>query len=693
MQIYFDELFVGERNRSMGVLSSSLPDDFSRQLAHHLDLPGQPPQGYKVSSYISGTAIGNKYVIARTTTDPDAERGGMVFSHAFVFNKSSVGGIENLRPVIDKLLSRRPAQMQASKRYLHSDPAALAPAPGRFCDMITARPTSVTVLTDSDNYEDLTTRTWARLLPSMRANLQFGISFAPEESHQQGLHIALVPSVTLQRWPPDHRADTIDEAEPAQTASGRHLACTDGGQLANFVDALELTNLNLAEFSLIGHASEVLYAHSISFSGALAALRIVGRIQPSPDKGAKIKTQLMQKVFSDPGSFKPANVLALRNFNWAPFKVGPINPDTLISAFEASFKSSDAEQEKRDIVVSIFDSCTSTEEWRGAGAKAIVNLNDQAALGLAPSIWTILSSNFAIGAEVLHKAPAKLLDQALAKTAIRLQDSVSEPVRQILTDAKYYKAEATLLVLRYAGNYFTALDEVCARDPILFGTIAIESILGEMSAKDVVDAALKLDNITVEAAAAAHIALTPSLLYPHSLAERGVQTLWLKALEASDEAWRIHENPLKIQDNLFSALRSSGVEARLLNHLMGTQLGDWFEFTERADLWGLLQSPARESALAKTAEHWITSYPPSKDSQAFFSPEAQLADAIAAPVNRGLLQTALRKGNLGQALNVFLGNKKLSGSLFEEALSQMYRTGFRFSQDEAKLAGRLGICQ
>ena len=107
MPLVVDEIFVGERDRGMNVLSSSVSDAQSQSLAHYLDLPGQPPQGYVLTSYVSGALIGNSYVVARTSSDPSAERNGMVFSHAIVVAKDDIEAFADLRAIFGHLQKAR----------------------------------------------------------------------------------------------------------------------------------------------------------------------------------------------------------------------------------------------------------------------------------------------------------------------------------------------------------------------------------------------------------------------------------------------------------------------------------------------------------------------------------------------------------------------------------------------------------
>ncbi len=108
MDIVFDEIMVGERNRAHDVLASTLPNDIAQSLAHHLDLPGQLPPGFELQSYVSGFPHEGRYVVAKTSLDQSAARQGMVFSHALVADLGAIGELVDIATVFERLRESRP---------------------------------------------------------------------------------------------------------------------------------------------------------------------------------------------------------------------------------------------------------------------------------------------------------------------------------------------------------------------------------------------------------------------------------------------------------------------------------------------------------------------------------------------------------------------------------------------------------
>lgn len=684
----FEEIFVGERNRAIGLLGSSLPDQQSRRLAHHLDLPGQPPQGFELTTYVSGALIGDSYVITRTSADLQAERSGMVFSHALVIDGKAIGELNDLRSVFQLLCHQRTERQIAASRVVEVGSVSYAPPPGPICDMITTRVESAVVASDPAWFEDLCARIWSRLLPTMRADFKFGMSFDPEEAARQGLHFALVPQSTLPRWPAERRADGIRDDAPARTAAGQYLADADNGRLARFVEDLEIETVRLASFGRLGRAYELSSDVGAPFLDTLNALRLVGLFQPLPAKGLRVKTPLLHRAFEADEPLKIDDMLALRNFDWSPFPKGSVTEKKLVSIFCKTLQAADARGKQIDIVKSALDEAAATQEWRKIGCEALSHLDGVTADALAPAAWELLSRETGRGRSLLETCPSLLFDAAMAKTPPEPSKVPHERLSQTLAESGYFAAEAALLRKRYKNDDLSALHEACGRDRAKFGDSAINIILRALPARDVVRGAETIDDPLVAEMAATHVAEKPSLLQPFDVAQPRIQGIWRLALSKSPEAWQIADTPA-VQRQLFTALSEPGVDAALMARLMETPLGDWFECEDRAKVWDLLDAPAKKSALARTAATWIAVYPGPEGSITYLSPETPLAAAIAEPSLANRLLAALVRGSFDQTVAVFLGNEHISSDLFVQAVTGFRQPRHPLTRHQAERAGQL----
>lgn len=686
MSLIYDEIFVGEKNRAMSILASSLPNSDSNTLAHHLDLPGQPPQGFSLDTYVSGLAIGDYYVISRTSHDPLAKRPGVVFSHAFVFDKKSIEQLDDIQSLFRLLHHKRPSMFDPLQRTAEAKPKLETLPSGLVCDKLTRSPFSTIVTTNSENYEDIVARVWSSLLPSMRPNFRFKLSFDPAEAERENLNIALVPLTILPRWPQDRRIDEFDNQAPASTLAGKSLAAADNGQLFTFVESLDIEEIELAMYGLLGSACEL--SNNVGdFNSSLTALRLIGKLQPDPSKGVEIKIQVAESVILTPGPKNPENILALRNLEWAPFPLTKLSLTNLQERFNQCFQLSGHQEQKQAVIESILEEDQATAEWKKTGESTLVALDEKVAHGLAAAAWEILSNGGVNGEKLLSLVPNKILDKVIAALKnISISSSTSE-LRKTLASYQYFKTEVLLLRKQHDDD-LAALAEACQRDRKLFGDMAIIDILSALSENDKIQAAIDIgDNLVIKAASKS-VADDPSLLFSFNLSDERIQSIWAAALTLTPDAWKIDREITRVQDKIWNTLNENEVKVSLLKALMKTPIGNWSNHKSRTDLWRLLSDESLSDALNQTAAGWIAMLPTTVGN--INTPlEAPLATAIAAQHHQISLLDAFKKCTFDKVIRVFANNELLSSELFFNALISKFDSNHQFSTQEVEHAGQL----
>ena len=315
MEIVFDEILVGERGRAHDVLASTLPDEVARSLAHHLDLPGQLPPGFELQSYVSGFPQGDRYVFARTSLDSRASRQGMVFSHALVCDLDVVQDLCNVAAVFDSLKAARPPVLLATKTTVNPSTMQTRTQPSpALCDLLSTPSDIPAVIIGPSALQDIISVLWPRLLPDLRREFRFRLSFGPEEADISRVHIVAVPSITATAWPQARVVDLSYSTETAKTAAGRFLAGQLNGDVPGFLTALSIKCTSFQRLELCCHALEMSRVEE-DFNKTLAALRLVGSLQPDPTKAKVIKASLLDRVSDHPGPKGVRDFLALRNLD------------------------------------------------------------------------------------------------------------------------------------------------------------------------------------------------------------------------------------------------------------------------------------------------------------------------------------------------------------------------------------------
>ena len=690
MDIAFDEIMVGERGRAHDVLASTLPDEIARSLAHNLDLPGQLPPGFELQNYVSGFPHGDYYVVARTSLDPSAARQGMVFSHALVADLEAISELVDIATVFEQLKSSRPEAPITSKTEVNASESKtrVLPSPA-LCDMLATKSDSPVVIGDPLALEEVISTLWPRLLPGMRREIRFRLSFGPEESDLVNVHIVAVPPVTVTRWPVSRVLELKLGPELPKTAAGRFLSNELKGDLCTFLAELSIDCRTFETLGLASRALEISKAEA-EFEETLAAVRLIGSLQPDPGKGASVKDSLLNRLANHPAPSSVEEFLMLRNLDLAPFPAKSTFLETITERFDHLFEANPGADALSPIAQSAFDPSLSTEDWQNACRVALARLSTAGAHSVAPLVWMMLSIRPKVGRFLLKQVVGVAsMDHALATYIDKATHSNNSELSDELISAGFVQAETITLIKRHDSELIEALKEACERDQNRYGSSAIKHILRLMQPHMLVTAALAVNNQIVMSAAAAAVASSPTLLADLSLRDRQIQKLWLEALKCDGEAWRVRSNVNALRNEVFDCHLKGELASNLLEHLVLSPLGNVLDYPRRADIWRVLPDRSRDACLDSTAVAWTRALPDRVSQADYLAPERELAFALASPKMRQSVKTALERLSFQEILNVFNGNALLPEALFTEVFTTFYRSDRSLSSEELDRAARL----
>ena len=689
MEIALDEIMVGERGRAHDVLASSLPDDIARSLAHHLDLPGQLPPGFELENYVSGFPHGGRYVVARTSLDRSAARQGMVFSHALVADVGAIGDLTDIAAVFERLEGTRPEAPFTSKTTVKASETNIRARPSpELCDMLATSSDRPAVIGDPLALEGVIIDLWPRLLPSLRREMRFRLSFGPEESDIAKVHIVAVPQVTVTRWPVARVIDFKSGPESPKTAGGRFLSGEFKGDLSAFLAELSIDCGTFEALDLAARALELSKVEP-AFEKTLPALRLIGRLQPDPGKGAAIKASLLGQLANRPGPNSVQEFLSLRNLDLAPFLEKDTFLDKITERFTRLFETDASVGALSPVVQSAFDPAQAAEDWRNACRAALGRLSPVGALSVAPLVWTMLSTRPEVGRFLLDQvAGVESMDRAMAACLDETGQSNNYDLSHALIAAGFVQTETATLINRHDRDLAEALKEACERDRQRYGNGAVEHILGLMEPARRVAAALVVDDQIVTAAAAAAVASAPMLLAELSLRKPQVQKVWIEALKRENSAWRIRTNVVALRNEVFDSFLGDELASDLIEHLVSSPLGNVLDYPRRADIWRALPDRCRNVCLTSTAEAWARSLPDRVFHAEYLAPEYELSIVLASPKMRQEMRTALERLAFDDVLNVFTGNAQLPDALFTDVFAAFYGSNRHPSSEEFARAAR-----
>lgn len=691
MEIAFDEIMVGERGRAHDVLASSLPDEIARSLAQHLDLPGQLPPGFELESCVSGFPHAGRYVIARTSLDLRADRQGMVFSHALVADLGMIGELFDIAAVFALLKAARPQVPCASILMVDASDWQVRARPSPvLCDMLAIDSDFPVVIGDPLALEGVVGALWPRLFPALRRKIRFRLSFGPEESGIANIHIVAVPRVTVTRWPSARVLDLNHGPKMAESPAGRFLSGEPEGDLGAFIKELSIECSSFTTLRLASHALEISRAEP-SFETTLAALRLIGNLQPDPGKGATLKSSLLEQLANRPGPRSVQDFLALRNFQLAPFPEKRKFIGKMTERFNCLFESGAGVDALSPIAAAVFDPTQSTEDWRSAGCIALTRLSSVAAVSVAPLVWRMLSERPNIGRFLLEQvANVESMDRAMAACLDEHSHTSGSGLSGSLIAVGFVQSESAILISRHDGELAKALKEACERDRHLYGDAAVKHIVGIMSPAVLLTAALTVNERIVTSAAAAEVALAPQLLAEFPISEPLLQQVWVEALKLKKGAWKIKPNVDTLRGEVFDTFMRNQLAPDLLEHLVSSPLGNALDYPRRADLWRMLPDRCRILCLSSTADAWAKSLPDRVSRSGYLDLERELGIALGSPTMAPKMRSALEHLAFQDVLRVFKGNDQLPETLFGHILEFFYRSK-QLSGKELSGAARLVV--
>ena len=179
-----------------------------------------------------------------------------MFSHALVADLGTIGELIDIAAVFERLEGARPERPFTSKTTVKAAESKIRARPSpALCDMLATSSDRPVVIGDPSALEGVISTLWPRLLPGMRREMRFRLSFGPEESGIAKIHIVGVPRVTVTRWPAARVIDLKQGLEIPKTAAGRFLSGEFKGDLSAFLAKL---SIDCRSFETLDFASRAL---------------------------------------------------------------------------------------------------------------------------------------------------------------------------------------------------------------------------------------------------------------------------------------------------------------------------------------------------------------------------------------------------------------------------------------------------
>lgn len=317
------------------ILSAPEIKDRALPLAVRTDRPGQPGR-VRWTAFDGGFAYKDFYVFARTFPDPNASRAGMVLSEAFAFpleQAIEIPGILNIQQAFCATLQEAKEKRETSISVeLETDSARLEnnllPGLANIVRHLLAADDDAKpiIWLGQEGFSTAVAALWSRLPKDWRADFNFRLSFAPEDTTGQRWTIVCTPHDFASRWAGFR---TVSPEEDVTAFSEDDLSAAfllgkpEGKLIAELLtelgcQATNLKSLKLAEESAVYRRRAA--SEKLDFSERLAYVRRLGLLAPDSRDGEKLKTQAIGGLMMQLKTEGTAdNVFALNNLDVSPF--------------------------------------------------------------------------------------------------------------------------------------------------------------------------------------------------------------------------------------------------------------------------------------------------------------------------------------------------------------------------------------
>lgn len=695
----FEEIFVGDRQNRVDVISSTLGSTYGARFSSALDTPGSIPAGYSLESHIYGGRVGEFYLFARIGPDSRSTRPGMVFSHGLAMPIEEVGAVEDIGAIFDYLQPERHQQVQADKRDLPTHSVDRDRPSDRLCEALLAPEVPSLLTIDAQLMSETAVSIWPVLTPAMRQEFRFGLALSPDGRDGLPLHIALVPRAIQAQF---DQSMSIQDFAPRNapkapsTAAGRALVSDLKPVMVDLTDDLQVST-GFASFVSLAVVANVLTLDFENFERVLAALHTVLKTQPDPSKGLETKRTLMDGLLAHPELPTISRLLQLRNLNF--YGLG-LDQSELVEALKllaiAALQDSPANSDVTKALKSILRVQLKPTVWAKALSLAVMETSQARVTSLSKGFLTLMTDPTIPATPLTTLVEPTAMDRSV-KPLIKAQGLTVHPERaEAFAKAGLFHSEAEFLVNRHTGNLDLALAESVGRSETVFGTVATKRCLAAMTPRQQIIAALRHENDRVQNTAIQAIVDSPHEIGSIGLMKPGLIELWNEALKRDDDAWKSHKTLEETQsavldDILLSDRPESEPELHdeIIEALMKSPAGDWIDHPRASEALSTLEGSALSSALSLTTASWINCYPDFEMDNTSLSPPHEIGVFLGSNEAHSDVLRALRQNTIGVALQAFLQNGFLQPSLFKVFILEAIGQTRALDQGTALTIGRL----
>lgn len=682
-----DQAIYGTIRNGHGLRCASGDRRLAADLAQRLDLPDTEPLGADWSPVTSGFPARDRYVLARTFSDPTVSRSGMVVSHALICDLAEIVDVSDMRPLLAHLITSAAAAPDTVETLDVPPSQCMPPASpdlANTAQALVTRGSGPVVRIGSDGFEELVVALWGRLWPALRAKLYFRLSFSPKDVLENpGPTIVCTPASLIGRWQ-DQRIVGRNVAGGLK-AAGMIDGSPDGEELRSFGERIGADLDGFQDLQLLEQAHAMATASPDTVARLVSAARLVERLSPDPARGAAEKKAIVGRLARALPGATPTEILTLRNLALPGLATSGALWLELEDWLAVSGHLAQHDAEATTIVTDALVGTEAVAPWRAAAKRGLERSSTAPGGAFASAFWRWAKAAPETSPPLVALAAADhgALDAVIAAAPAELDAATAKPI--IEAAARFGLARLHAVA---AGGSMKPVEAARAQGAAEKGTdpTAMRLALRRAKPTEILDAFADVPDERVLAIAGEAVAKDPKLLARRDMSTASNRRIWTAALKDTPAAWDGPDEPRKAFDQLLvEQIDGAQPPAELLDRLSSTPLADVTSFPRRADLWARLPDTVRDRLLAATVDAWFARVGGGVEEAA---PEAPLNDRVLADARLGPLLEKVTARGIADGLRLVDALGGLDANRFRTLILKAVRSTRPLTPADAELIGR-----
>ncbi len=590
------------------VASLGAPDDVLAELAARYTDRLLPTQ-ILWDAYLCGFPVRNSYVVTRTFP-VKGTRSGMVQTHAAI---APLDAVENL--ALDSLLKllpvepespvQEPSTVEISEFEVKNLTNGVMP-PGYASSVRLLLNGQVPIWLGQNGFEEIIKYLWQRLWPEARRDFRFRISAEPNDLLDLPATFVCTPTDLRSGWKPQQFVDLNLLLLPDPSLSESYLlGLPEGDAFGNLRGRLGVFPAQLVGLKRLEQYAQMLAENTAD--SIRAAVRLMRVMFPEPSQCKTEKASLFNSLTQKTIDGNEQDVLALRNLDVSAYLDGQWSLQKII--FEWLRKRVAQGTGGVSVARSIL---LENHPWKLIADKALAETFAFWTPIHARLLWNwwVSDSRFIAPSEFLLPEHSKS-----AEDDLRLSLPMDVPplsrseVLQLCSRRRFLSLSSSILSAAHdlaPVEKFRAQLEIIADDVQLTG---LPEIANGLSKRQIVDAALVIQDVRITELAGSAVKDEPELLNSMDVHNPGWRAIWISALEKGHELFHGISQPSLAAHGVFDErLAGSVIQPVLLEKLATNPSSGLIEYANRRELWDFLSATTRQESIATAAEEWLTRF-------------------------------------------------------------------------------------